>query len=78
MLLTILDFYLEIFHTNHPLGDGYAYEEQKSAAKRRTKDFLAVRLPPDKEAMSRLIQPDIVGVIPEGHLPDWREIGTLE
>src|SRR2546423_10873100 len=43
--LTILDFYLEIFHTHHPLGDGYAYEEQKSAAKRRTKDFLAVRMP---------------------------------
>ena len=43
--LTILDLYLEIFHTHHPLGDGYAYEEQKSAARRRTKDFLAVRLP---------------------------------
>jgi glutathione S-transferase len=42
--LTILDFYLEIFHTHHPLGDGYAYEEQRSAAKRRTKDFLVVRL----------------------------------
>jgi glutathione S-transferase len=43
--LTILDFYLEIFHTHHPLSDGYAYEEQKSAAKRRTKYFLAARLP---------------------------------
>jgi glutathione S-transferase len=43
--LTILDFYLEIFHTHHPLGDGYAYEEQKSAAKRCTKDFLAARVP---------------------------------
>ena len=43
--LTILDMYLEIFHTHHPLGDGYAYEEQKSAARRRTKDFLTVRLP---------------------------------
>ena len=43
--LTILDLYLEIFHTHHPLGDGYAYEEQRSAAKRRTKDFLSVRLP---------------------------------
>jgi len=43
--LTILDLYQEIFHTHHPLGDGYAYEEQKSAARRRTKDFLAVRLP---------------------------------
>jgi glutathione S-transferase len=43
--LTISDFYLEIFHTHHPLGDGYAYEEQKAPAKRRTKDFLSVRLP---------------------------------
>ena len=43
--LTILDLYLEIFHTHHPLGDGYAYEEQKAAARRSTQDFLAVRLP---------------------------------
>jgi glutathione S-transferase len=43
--LTILDFYLEIFHTHHPLGDGYAYDEQKPEAKRRTKYFLSARLP---------------------------------
>jgi glutathione S-transferase len=43
--LTLLDFYLEIFHTHHPLGDGYAYEEQRAAARRRTRDFLRVRLP---------------------------------
>ena len=43
--LTVLDLYQEIFHTHHPLGDGYAYEEQQAAARRRTKDFLAVRLP---------------------------------
>lgn len=43
--LTILDFYQEIFSTHHPLGDGYAYEEQKREARRRTKDFLRVRLP---------------------------------
>ena len=43
--LTVLDLYLEIFHTHHPLGDGYAYEEQRSAARRRTHDFLRVRLP---------------------------------
>ena len=43
--LTILDLYVEIFHTHHPLGDGDAYEEQRSAAKRRTKDFLTARLP---------------------------------
>jgi glutathione S-transferase len=43
--LTLLDLYQEIFHTHHPLGDGYAYEEQRAAARRRTQDFLAVRLP---------------------------------
>jgi glutathione S-transferase len=43
--LTISDFYLENFDTHHPLGDGYAYEEQKPAAKRRTQDFLATRVP---------------------------------
>ena len=45
LALTILDFYVEIFDTHHPLGDGYAYEEQKAEAKRRTRYFLAVRLP---------------------------------
>jgi glutathione S-transferase len=45
LTLTTLDLYVEIFHTHHPLGDGYAYEEQKTAARRRTKDFLKMRLP---------------------------------
>jgi len=45
LTLTILDLYLEIFHTHHPLGDGCAYEEQKEPARRRTRDFLRVRLP---------------------------------
>jgi glutathione S-transferase len=45
LTLTILDLYLEIFHTHHPLGDGYAYEEQRAAARRRTHDFLEARLP---------------------------------
>jgi len=45
LALTVLDLYVEIFATHHPLGDGYAYEEQKAAARRRTHDFLKVRLP---------------------------------
>jgi glutathione S-transferase len=45
LTLTVLDLYGEIFHTHHPLGDGYAYEEQKAAARRRSRDFLRVRLP---------------------------------
>lgn len=43
--LTILDLYGEIFATHHPLGDGYAYEEQKGPALRRTRYFLRARLP---------------------------------
>ena len=43
--LTISDLYLETFSTHHPLGDAYAYEDQKAAARRRTKDFHATRLP---------------------------------
>jgi glutathione S-transferase len=53
--LTILDLYLEIFHTHHPLGDGYAYEEQKAAARRRTKDFLAARLPKFLDYFERVL-----------------------
>ena len=54
--LTISDLYLEIFHTHHPLGDGYAYEEQKTAAKRRTKDFLKERLPKFMGYFERVIE----------------------
>jgi glutathione S-transferase len=45
LTLTILDLYVEVFDTHHPLGDGYAYEEQKGPARRRTRYFLRVRLP---------------------------------
>ena len=43
--LTISDFIVEIHDTHHPLGSGLYYEEQKLAAKRRSKDFLTNRLP---------------------------------
>jgi glutathione S-transferase len=56
--LTISDFYLEIFSTHHPLGDAYAYEEQKSAAKRRTKDFLSTRLPKFLGYFERVLECD--------------------
>jgi len=54
--LTISDLYLEIFSTHHPLGDAYAYEEQKSAAKRRTKDFLSTRLPKFLSYFERVLE----------------------
>ena len=43
--LTIADFIVEIHDTHHPLGAGLYYEEQKSEAKRRAKDFRESRLP---------------------------------
>jgi glutathione S-transferase len=54
--LTVLDLYEEIFSTHHPLGDGYAYEEQKAAARRRTRDFLGVRLPKFMSYFERVIE----------------------
>jgi glutathione S-transferase len=43
--LTITDFVAEIHDTHHPIGNSLYYEQQKREAKRRTKDFLANRLP---------------------------------
>jgi glutathione S-transferase len=54
--LTILDLYEEIFSTHHPLGDGYAYEEQKAAARRRARDFVRVRLPKFMSYFERVLE----------------------
>lgn len=43
--LTLADFIVEIHDTHHPLGSDLYYEEQKPAAQRRSRDFLANRLP---------------------------------
>jgi len=43
--LTMADFVVEIHDTHHPLGGSLYYEQQKSAAKRRSQDFIAHRLP---------------------------------
>jgi glutathione S-transferase len=43
--LTLADWLTEAHDTHHPIGPGLYYEEQKREAKRRTADFLAVRLP---------------------------------
>lgn len=43
--LTLADFVLEIHDTHHPIGGGLYYEEQKAEAGRRSRDFLAQRLP---------------------------------
>lgn len=43
--LTIADFIVEIHDTHHPIGGGLYYSEQKREARRRTRNFLEVRLP---------------------------------
>lgn len=43
--LTLADFVVEIHDTHHPMGSGLYYEEQKAEARRRSRNFLAQRLP---------------------------------
>jgi glutathione S-transferase len=43
--LTIADWLAEVHDTHHPIASGLYYEQQKREAKRRSKIFLAERLP---------------------------------
>jgi glutathione S-transferase len=43
--LTIADWVVEVHDTHHPIASGLYYEQQRPAARRRTADFLAERLP---------------------------------
>ena len=43
--LTISDFVVEVHDTHHPIGTSLYYEDQEPAAKRRTKEFWAERVP---------------------------------
>lgn len=54
--LTIADFIVEIHDTHHPVGGGLYYEEQKPEAKRRTRGFLAERLPKFLDYFERVIE----------------------
>ncbi|MEO7762527.1 MAG: glutathione S-transferase family protein [Casimicrobiaceae bacterium] len=54
--LTLADFIVEIHDTHHPLGGSLYYSEQKAEAKRRTKEFLANRLPKFIGYFERIIE----------------------
>lgn len=43
--LTLADLVGEAHDTHHPISGGLYYEDQKTAAKRRARDFIAERLP---------------------------------
>ena len=66
--LTLGDFVNEIHDTHHPIGGGLYYNEQKAEAKRRTKDFLANRLPKFLGYFERVIERNAAG-------PQWM-VGT--
>ena len=54
--LTIEDFIGEVHDTHHPIGSHLYYEEQREAAQRRTKGFLAQRLPKFLGYFDRIIE----------------------
>jgi glutathione S-transferase len=43
--LTLSDLVVEAHDTHHPIGSGLYYEDQKAAAKKRSKIFIAERIP---------------------------------
>ena len=54
--LTLADFIGEIHDTHHPVGANLYYEQQKAVAKRRSKEFLAHRLPKFFGYFERVLQ----------------------
>ena len=54
--LTLADFVAEVHDTHHPLGPTLYYEQQRPAARRRTREFLALRLPKYLDYFERVRQ----------------------
>ncbi len=54
--LTLADFLVEIHDTHHPIGTRQYYEQQKPEAKRRSRDFVAYRLPKFLGYFERVIE----------------------
>jgi glutathione S-transferase len=54
--LTIADLVLEIHDTHHPLGPSRYYEDQRTAAKKRTEEFWKERVPKYLGYFERLLQ----------------------
>jgi len=53
--LTVTDFLLEIHDTHHPLGPSLYYEDQRSEAKKRTREFWKARVPKYLGYFERLV-----------------------
>lgn len=53
--LTLADLLGEIHDTHHPIAGGLYYEDQRAAAKRRARDFVANRLPKHLGWLERIL-----------------------
>jgi len=54
--LTMADLVTEVHDTHHPLAGGLYYAQQKAAARRRSRDFIAHRLPKFLNYFERVIE----------------------
>jgi glutathione S-transferase len=61
--LTITDLVLEIHDTHHPLGPSLYYEDQRSAAKKRTDEFWKERVPKYLGYFEELVKANGAGYI---------------
>lgn len=59
--LGVTDFLVEIHDTHHPIANSLYYEEQKTEARRRTKHFLAERVPKFLDYFERVLQSNSKG-----------------
>jgi glutathione S-transferase len=59
--LTLMDFVVEAHDTHHPISSRFYYEDQKAAAKRRSKDFLENRVPKFMSYFERVIERNPAG-----------------
>ncbi len=72
MQLTIADFVAEVHDTHHPIGVSLYYEDQKAAAKTRTKDFWDERVPKYFGYFERLLS------VSGGHYITGRKTTTVD
>ena len=75
--LTIADWLVEAHDTHHPIGSGLYYEEQQREAKRRSADFLAVRLPKYLAYFEGVLQ-RASGAYLLGKVPSYADLSLLQ
>ena len=75
--LTITDWLTEVHDTHHPIGSGLYYEEQKPEARRRSADFLAVRLPKYLDYFEGVLRRQAAGYL-LGHAASYADLSLFQ